>query len=314
MPTFEQALSDYGKAITPDKPFPAYLGAFIAGTFQIVVPTNPALAYVRHLDNTSTTAYHHNRVDLYKDPTLAANQNISIALYYDEYDHLAIWGLAPPEAGANLQTDPNTGAGAVKAVIAGTGVTVDSTDPTRPIVAASGGGAGNRDLFVQTATQTVANTTSETTLFGAGIGTLTLPANWFVIGREIEIYLSGLIITKTLLPGNITITFKLGGSAICLSALYPITADLDGVGWEASIRCACVSLSSGTSYNFSPSQGKLLLANNDMTSIQLLINGISAILDISGTLAIDVTWTWDTADANNLIETFEAFVRYIDPN
>lgn len=132
-----RALDQYEDSITPNKPFPALLGAFVAGNFQITVPTNPALAYVRYfIDDTPTTAKHRNRVDL-----TTTNQNTPIALYYDEYQELSIWGIDPKQAGAVLETDPNAGAGGIKAVVAGTNVTVDNTDPVRPIVNVAGGGS-----------------------------------------------------------------------------------------------------------------------------------------------------------------------------
>jgi len=46
-------------------------------------------------------------------------------------------------------------------------------------------------LFSQTANVTVANTTTETTLVGSGVGSLSLPANFFTVGRTIRIRAMG---------------------------------------------------------------------------------------------------------------------------
>ena len=45
--------------------------------------------------------------------------------------------------------------------------------------------------YTQIADKTIANTVTETTLFGTANGTLTLPANFWTVGRTIRIELHG---------------------------------------------------------------------------------------------------------------------------
>ncbi len=68
------------------------------------------------------------------------------------------------------------------------------------------------DRYVATADKTVANTTTETTLFGTGEGSLTLPANYLRTGRTIKIDIRGRL-AATGNP-NRTIKLKLGSTVI----------------------------------------------------------------------------------------------------
>lgn len=297
MPTLEQALSDYGKAITSDKPFPAILGAYIAGSFQIIVPTDPAKAYVRHLDNTPTTAYHHNRVDLFKDPTLAANQNISIALYYDEFDHLAIWGLAPPEAGANLQTDPNTGAGAVKAVIAGTGVTVDSTDPTRPIVSASGSSSGSDAIYRELVGQSISNTSAQSSLLNSGVGSLLITANNLLAGDILRAHVTFFGGSKASASGDITLAVLMNSTPIAVLGPAAMVDGVSGafIALDADILFQTIGASATVRAKFT------LYCELFSTPFQVFWWGSVVNTTINQTL--DIAVTFSTADPANTADS-----------
>lgn len=67
-------------------------------------------------------------------------------------------------------------------------------------------------IFSQTATRTITNTTTETSQFSTGVGTLTLPANFFKVGKTIRLMLRGYISTTG--TPNATIRIKLGSTVI----------------------------------------------------------------------------------------------------
>lgn len=67
-------------------------------------------------------------------------------------------------------------------------------------------------LFVQTASATIANSTTETTISSTGVGRLTLPANFFIIGRTIRITGRGFH-SSTANP-NITLKIKFGSTVM----------------------------------------------------------------------------------------------------
>jgi hypothetical protein len=60
------------------------------------------------------------------------------------------------------------------------------------------------------ASQTITNTNAETTCFGAGIGGLTFPANFFVVGKTLRITLRG-IHSMDATPPDLTFNIELGG-------------------------------------------------------------------------------------------------------
>jgi len=64
-------------------------------------------------------------------------------------------------------------------------------------------------LFAQTATVTVGlGSTAEAVITGSGIGTVTLPANFFTVGKSIRISADG---TMNRSAGNVTIRIRIGG-------------------------------------------------------------------------------------------------------
>ena len=47
------------------------------------------------------------------------------------------------------------------------------------------------NMFVQTATKTITNTVTETSILGTGVGTDIFPADFFVSGKMVRITLAG---------------------------------------------------------------------------------------------------------------------------
>ena len=164
-------------------------------------------------------------------------------------------------------------------------------------------------IFTQTADQTIADTTDETSLFGTGVGTLTLPANFWVVGKTIRIEIHGDFADT----GNPTARIKVKLDTVECSDSTAIT--LSGLGgieeWETEVIMTCRSTGgSGT--------------------IETVVDweyetttGSSAIerLDISGTLqtvnttqsdTLDVTFQWGTANALNTLHSHVGFVTVLN--
>lgn len=310
---YNRAKDDYRKSIRPDKPSPAFLGGFVTGSFQFIVATNPALAYVRYLDGFQTTAKHRNRVDLTLDPTDADNQDIPIALYYDEYGDLAIWGGDPNQFGAILQQNPNAGAGGVKRVVAGANIIVDNSDPTRPIVIGSNG--GNKDLYFESDPQTIFNSTTPTSMYsGVGVGSRELPADWWATsGRVVEIEFGGAFSVGA---SPSTITYDLGfvGQPPVVSIAFTCPATGAGM-YKLKGRIACFS--SGASGIF---EGDVQLvvfesvvANATTTQINL---GNGSPIDTTGLLTLDAVVTMSFADSSTGLDAsiMPNTIKYFDPN
>jgi hypothetical protein len=66
---------------------------------------------------------------------------------------------------------------------------------------------------VATTVKTTANTTTATTIFGTGVGTLTLPANFAVAGRTVRIRAGGIYSTDGA-GRTIAFTMKFGATRL----------------------------------------------------------------------------------------------------
>lgn len=161
----------------------------------------------------------------------------------------------------------------------------------------------NRSELVYSATgsQTIVNTTTETTQFPAsftGRG-LTLPPNFWEVGKSLQIDLRGLL-NATGTPTN-TLRIKLGGQTFFTSTgSLPV-----GLGADADTmfdyRLTCRSL--GVSGQIIGEGYSHLLAGVGLTTANHRGFGMSAAatLDTTQAMTLDVTYQWGAADpANNL--------------
>ncbi len=89
---------------------------------------------------------------------------------------------------------------------------------------------------------------AETTLLPAA-GLFTLPANWWVIGRTIEIYASGIISSIITTPGTARFKVKMGSVAAFDSGviLLATVAARVATPWTVRIRLTCRSVGTSTS-------------------------------------------------------------------
>ena len=152
-------------------------------------------------------------------------------------------------------------------------------------------------LFVQTATGTVANTVSETALTSTGVGSLTLPANFFIAGRTIRIWGQGFHSTTG--TPTIRIKIKLGSTIIADTGAQTSTAASNNwIVVNADITCRTVG-ASGTIFT----QGEYREASTSPSSFNLfaLSNTATTTIDTTASQALSVTAQWGTASASNTI-------------
>jgi len=150
-------------------------------------------------------------------------------------------------------------------------------------------------LFSQTATVTVASTDAETTVLGAGIGTLTLPVNFFVIGKTIRVRAMG-IFSDTGTP-NITMTYKLGSTTIMSTGAVALAGTISNNSWmaEGLITCRTVG-ATGTVFG----QGYFEYDESTHAGTRLGMAATAAVtVDTTSTLAVNLTVTWGTNSASN---------------
>jgi hypothetical protein len=158
---------------------------------------------------------------------------------------------------------------------------------------------GDLVYFTQTATATVANTTTETTLAAAGKGTLPLPANRLVVGRELRLDVWGVLSSLGAAPGTLNIKVKLGATLIISTGAVTLTASLAAAVWHLEAKIVCRTIgATGTVMG----QGKLTITNGLVDIVEQLSNGTSTVtVDTTASKLVDVTATFGTANAANTI-------------
>lgn len=166
-------------------------------------------------------------------------------------------------------------------------------------------------LFTQTADQTIANDTTETTLFGTGVGTLTLPANCLTAGRSIRITLMGYWSNNTANVNTIRVNFA-GNRAIDMANKFGGMTFIDRV-WRVDALLTCRT--TGASGSIVGQAVFMYPIENGTADAAYGFgkqgdSGFTA--DTTGTLALDVTWQWDAADAGNTITCTNATVELLN--
>ena len=148
-------------------------------------------------------------------------------------------------------------------------------------------------LFVQTNTVTVANTTSETTLSGSGVGSLVLPANFLITGRSLRVRGFGYHSST----GNPTITlkFKLGSIVVGTITGTSGNGSNDGFEFDGILTCRTTG-ASGTVFvqgRYEELQNSGLREGGGNTS--------TTTIDTTASQTVSITAQWGTANAGNTI-------------
>jgi hypothetical protein len=160
-------------------------------------------------------------------------------------------------------------------------------------------------IFTQIADGTVANTTTETTLFSTGIGTTTLPANFLTPGKTYKIVLKGYISGAN--NAASTLNIKLGSTTLVTSTEnLPSAVTNVAVDIEFTVTCR-TSGSTGTVIG----QGRSFLSTSTSINqpyIRTLIMTSPATIDCTASNAINVTYTWGSASTTNSITITNAII------
>lgn len=164
-------------------------------------------------------------------------------------------------------------------------------------------------IFTQTADQTIANTTTETTLFGTGVGTITLPANFWVVGKTIRLEIHGDFADT----GNPTAEIQVYYGATSLIDSGAITlSGLSGIEeWECEVIITCRSTgATGTletviDWEYETTTGSSAIERLD-------VSGTLTVVDTTAAGALDVTYQWGTANASNTLTSEVALVQVLN--
>lgn len=149
-------------------------------------------------------------------------------------------------------------------------------------------------LFTQTASATVGNTTSETTLVSTGTGTATLPAGFWIVGKTVRLTAAGYW-SQTASSPTRTIKIYNGATAVINTAISPFGSSVTSESWRVDALITCRTTgATGTVY----AQGVIYLSGNATYG---LVTTATVTIDTTASAALDVKWTWGTADVSNTI-------------
>jgi hypothetical protein len=165
---------------------------------------------------------------------------------------------------------------------------------------------GVSGLYAQTANSAiVTNTTTETTIIGTGVGTLTVPANGFSVGDSFRAVLGGIINANN----NQTIRIKLkAGSVILLdSGLQNLGSAVTDDVWSLNVDFTIRQLGAAGVASI-VSLGSFHYTKTNNASVQgfgfNVINNTTFSTTISNTLSVTVQWGSASTGNNIYSDTF----------
>lgn len=175
----------------------------------------------------------------------------------------------------------------------------DSTQQTWFTFVASTTHRISASLFTSTATATVANTTTKTSIVGTGVGTQSVGqfgGNFLVAGKTIRVKASG-ILSTTGTP-NLTITLELGAATLLTTGAVATVNNASNLLWdfEGTLTCRTTG-ASGTVF----AQGMFRYGAAGAWNVWPMTNTATVTVDTTAQATLAAFATWGTASSSNTI-------------
>lgn len=160
----------------------------------------------------------------------------------------------------------------------------------------AGSGNAKSVKFAKTA-QTSISTATTASIVGTGSGSATLAANFFTVGKSVRIVGRGNLSNQAT-PGNGTLDLKVGGASVASTGGQSLVANANVPYWfEAIITCRATGATGTIIANVMFSHGATA------TAYETWASGVAeSTVDTTGTLAVDLEWTFDAASNTFLSE------------
>jgi hypothetical protein len=153
------------------------------------------------------------------------------------------------------------------------------------------------DLFVQNSSVTVANTTTETSIIGTGIGSTSINLNSLLASDSIRVVALGHI-SSAVVPGTLRLRVKIGGITVADSGAQAMPVSLSTGGIYIYSLTACRSI--GASGSLFTQGYSLVIPNSIVTqAVWPMTNTSPQTIDTTSAKVVDVTAQFGTASANN---------------
>lgn len=163
--------------------------------------------------------------------------------------------------------------------------------------------ASTGTIFTQTADKTVTNTVTETSIVGTGIGTLTLPANFFVAGKTIRFRIGGIYSTPSLATPSVLIKVKYGSTVLASVTTSSLLSGATTLEFDGEILVTCRTIGGSGSVAI---HGDIEYSTGVAGTIAVdsLNNvGATATIDTTASSLLDVTITWDSATSTRIVKS-----------
>ena len=165
-------------------------------------------------------------------------------------------------------------------------------------------------IFIFISTGQVANTTTEKSLLGSGVGTLVFPGYSLFLGRTLRIQASG-ILSTALVPGTLRIKIKLGTTVILDTGAQTPTGSVVDLIWKID---AVITVRAVGSVTTVIGQAAFEYQATALSSVAVwaMTNTAAINVDLTASQTLYVTVTWNTANASNDIRCTNCTVESLN--
>lgn len=171
---------------------------------------------------------------------------------------------------------------------------------------------GNAVEYVTTADGTVANTATETSLIGTGVGSRTLVTNFLSVGRTIRLRAFGRYSTDAITAGNLNIRFKIGSTTIISTGDIAAPLGVTNEYWQVDVTM--IVRTTGGAGTVS-AQSAFLHGDDsithDLRSWEMISTSPVTLNTVAGGL-VDLTADWSVADTDNTITCTDATLEFLN--
>lgn len=178
------------------------------------------------------------------------------------------------------------------------------------------GGAGGGHLYSLPYSQSVSNTTAESTILRTGIGSMTLAGNTLQHGSIVRFRAQG-VYASAAVPGTITFRFRITSGSVqtlLTSPAIAIPASKSEYGWQFECEWVVDATTGGLDESWIPPQGTIILQNDAADSLVAHVFTYGdAPVDFTADQTFDLTVQMSTADTDNVWESLTASFTYINP-
>lgn len=166
-----------------------------------------------------------------------------------------------------------------------------------------------KQSFSQTATVTVDNTTTETTLIGSGAGSLTIQPSEWVAGATYRIKVHGILGTDAVSPGTTNFRLKLGSTTIATTGGIFQGTNISGRNFEITTEFVCRTTgATGTVMTMGFYQDRNSAGNRMDDSG----SGTPTTIDMTASQTLDFTLEWSQAAAGNTCSVYIIYFQRLN--